>query len=327
MKLLLSIFIAIAVFRHAGAQIQSCPLGYAVLVPCCTTSKDLSSSTSEIYCPSGCMSKNLSVWGTEIYTENTAVCLAAIHAGKVSNGGGYITVQKLPGQEMYIGSTMNGIISLNYGKSATSFSFLGYSTQTVAPTIFLNTTTTTTTTTATTTTATTSNPTSAIVTSTSATVTTTTMATNTISPTSPVTSATTTVTSTNLISTIIPMSSTKNNIATTASTATTATTITAVNIVQASCSTTAVDLQEAISDVECPPDCLANGQSVWGTDFYTDDSSVCLAAIHVGVLSDNGGHMRVMKKPGQDAYSGSTSNGVTTSSYGAWHASFIIQKV
>ncbi|XP_056385983.1 clotting factor C-like [Hyla sarda] len=300
MKLLLSIFIAIAVFRHAGAQIQSCPLGYAVLVPCCATSKDLSSSTSQIYCPSGCMSKNLSVWGTEIYTENTAVCLAAIHAGKVSNGGGYITVQKLPGQEMYIGSTMNGIISLNYGISATSFTFLGYSTQAVASTISPNTTTT-------------SNPTSAIVTSTSVTVTTSTMATNTIFPTSPVTSATTTVTTTKLISTTIPMSSTKNNIATNASTATTATTITAVNIGKVDCYTYLDLLTGDPLMILCPPNCNSS-YFVYGTDIYTSDSDLCPSAIHAGATTVNGGYVTVKRKPLQGTYIGSTRNGIKSSS-------------
>ncbi|XP_069592607.1 cysteine-rich secretory protein LCCL domain-containing 2-like [Ranitomeya imitator] len=131
MQLLPSVFIAAAIIRNAGAQIQSCPLGYSVLVPCLTTSKHLSSDTTDVYCPAGCMSKNLSVWGTNIYTESTPICLAAIHVGIISNGGGYITVQKMPGQEAYTGSILNGILSLNYGLSTTSFTFPSLSTQKV----------------------------------------------------------------------------------------------------------------------------------------------------------------------------------------------------
>ncbi|KAM3915634.1 cysteine-rich secretory protein LCCL domain-containing 2-like [Leptodactylus fuscus] len=81
-----------------------------------------------VYCPSGCISKNLSVWGTDTYSESTPVCLAAIHAGLVSNGGGYITVQKIPGQAQYTGSIRNGITSLNSKASNTSFTILATNT-------------------------------------------------------------------------------------------------------------------------------------------------------------------------------------------------------
>jgi len=65
----------------------------------------------------------------------------------------------------------------------------------------------------------------------------------------------------------------------------------------------------------CPP----NG---WGTDVYSDDSSVCTAAVHAGAITFNGGVVRIVVQAGQTQYVGSERNGVTTSSYGTWGRSF-----
>lgn len=74
-----------------------------------------------------------------------------------------------------------------------------------------------------------------------------------------------------------------------------------------------------------PFHCGPNGApgTVWGTDVYTDDSSVCGAAVHVGLfdLAHGGdGVLRVM--PGLPAYRGATRNAVTTLDYGAYPGSF-----
>jgi len=58
--------------------------------------------------------------------------------------------------------------------------------------------------------------------------------------------------------------------------------------------------------------------SVWGTDFYTDDSNICKAAVHAGAIPANGGTITVRAEAGLASYSGSTRNGVTTSDYGRW---------
>ncbi|KAM4022151.1 cochlin-like isoform 2-T4 [Anomaloglossus baeobatrachus] len=93
--------------------------------------------------------------------------------------------------------------------------------------------------------------------------------------------------------------------------------------VTASCNTTAKDLRGSPADVLCPADCLANGRPVWGTDVYTDDSSICRAAIHAGQIPNNGGQVSVQKSPGQSSYTGSTRNGITSLNYGPWPGSFI----
>jgi hypothetical protein len=74
--------------------------------------------------------------------------------------------------------------------------------------------------------------------------------------------------------------------------------------------------------------CAPNGSlaaTVWGTDVYTDDSSVCKAAVHAGVIRlAQGGTVAVTILAGRTAYQGSTRNGVTTEGYGSWSGSFSV---
>ena len=61
----------------------------------------------------------------------------------------------------------------------------------------------------------------------------------------------------------------------------------------------------------------------WGDGIYTDDSSIGLAAVHEGLLQvGETGTVVIEIEPGQDRYSGSTMNGVTTLDYGQWSGSF-----
>jgi hypothetical protein len=74
-------------------------------------------------------------------------------------------------------------------------------------------------------------------------------------------------------------------------------------------------------EVDCDPD--GEASAVWGTNVYTDDSSVCTAAVHQGLIDfSDGGAVTIQIEEGQDAYVGSEANGVTTSSYGSWGGSF-----
>jgi hypothetical protein len=76
----------------------------------------------------------------------------------------------------------------------------------------------------------------------------------------------------------------------------------------------------------CPPNGAAIA-SVWGTDIYTDDSSVCIAAVHAGVIMfSSGGPVIIEIRPGQSSYTGTTRNGVVSSSYGGWSGSFAFVK-
>jgi uncharacterized caspase-like protein len=62
--------------------------------------------------------------------------------------------------------------------------------------------------------------------------------------------------------------------------------------------------------------------TVWGSGTYTDDSSLCLAAVHAGIISFGGGPVTIVRTPGLGRYSGSSRNGVRTQSYGPWSGSF-----
>jgi hypothetical protein len=76
--------------------------------------------------------------------------------------------------------------------------------------------------------------------------------------------------------------------------------------------------------------CPAYGSpgTVWGTAVYTDDSSVCSAAVLEGRITlAGGGTVTVELRPGQSSYKGSTSNGVSSNSYGSWGRSFALVAV
>lgn len=67
------------------------------------------------------------------------------------------------------------------------------------------------------------------------------------------------------------------------------------------------------------------GGGIWGTDIYTDDSTKCLAAVHMGLVTvGQTKTLRFYVLPGMSSYTGTTRNGVTTSSYGGWAASYTI---
>jgi hypothetical protein len=71
--------------------------------------------------------------------------------------------------------------------------------------------------------------------------------------------------------------------------------------------------------------CPGNGeaQGVWGSGVYTDDSSVCSAALHHGLIGLNGGSIAIEIRPGQSSYRGSRSHGVQSRDFGAWSGSFM----
>jgi peptidoglycan hydrolase-like protein with peptidoglycan-binding domain len=74
---------------------------------------------------------------------------------------------------------------------------------------------------------------------------------------------------------------------------------------------------------KCSPNFVLG--SVWGTGTYTDDSGICAAALHAGVVTRAaGGNVRYTMSAGQSSYTGSTSNGVASASYGSWYGSYTI---
>ena len=65
--------------------------------------------------------------------------------------------------------------------------------------------------------------------------------------------------------------------------------------------------------------------SVWGSSYYTSDSTLAKAAVHAGVV--NLGETKVVKvtiEPGQDSYVGSIANGIETLDWGSYSGSYRI---
>ncbi|MBI3072347.1 MAG: hypothetical protein HYY84_09535 [Deltaproteobacteria bacterium] len=66
------------------------------------------------------------VWGSDIYTTDSAICAAALHAGVVTRAGGAVVVVPTGGCRTYNGVTRNGISSGAWGEYESSFYFKGY---------------------------------------------------------------------------------------------------------------------------------------------------------------------------------------------------------
>ena len=63
--------------------------------------------------------------------------------------------------------------------------------------------------------------------------------------------------------------------------------------------------------------------TIWGTGTYTDDSPIGTAAVHDGHVAIGGNAViRLTKSGGLSSYTGSTQNGITSSSYGSWSGSY-----
>lgn len=170
-----------------------------------------------------------SVWGTDIYTDDSSICGAAVHAGYLTAKGGVITIEIRPGASTYRPSTRNGVTSRGYGAWTGSF-------------------------------------------------------------------------------VLVRSDESKGKVITWG---TTATNLRGQN-----------GKQFAFS---CPPNGSLDA-AAWGTDIYTDDSAICVAAVHRGLISAaSGGNVLVEVRPGVGSYAASTRNGVASRSYGAWSGSFIFK--
>jgi hypothetical protein len=71
----------------------------------------------------------------------------------------------------------------------------------------------------------------------------------------------------------------------------------------------------------CPAQGVAN--RVWGSDVYSDQSSVCTAAVHAGLITfDAGGAIAIRILPGQASYQGTSQNDLTSLDFSQWPGSF-----
>ena len=68
-----------------------------------------------VVCPKNCASDKSQIFGNSIYTDNSSICKAAIHSGKIKDfEGGIIEIDLEPGKKNYIGATAHNIESLDY---------------------------------------------------------------------------------------------------------------------------------------------------------------------------------------------------------------------
>ncbi|MCA9543109.1 MAG: hypothetical protein KC613_01930 [Myxococcales bacterium] len=76
-------------------------------------------------CPADCFEAEPSIWGTDVYTDDSKICAAAIHAGRLpADQAGRVYLEHRPGQDAYEGSVRNGVTSRAYGHWGDSFGFV-----------------------------------------------------------------------------------------------------------------------------------------------------------------------------------------------------------
>jgi len=50
----------------------------------------------------------------------------------------------------------------------------------------------------------------------------------------------------------------------------------------------------SVAYIKCPEKCSQSSAGIFGDEIYSEDSSICLAAIHYGMISDKGGEFKIM---------------------------------
>ena len=82
-----------------------------------------------IECPARCSKYQEHVYGTREYTDDSYICAAAVHDGRIDDSlGGEVTIKKrTSGLTHYLGTLQNEINSKDYGAWSKSFVFALYS--------------------------------------------------------------------------------------------------------------------------------------------------------------------------------------------------------
>jgi hypothetical protein len=62
------------------------------------------------------------VWGSDVYTADSSICTAAVHAGVITlEDGGEVTMEFRPGRQTYGSTERHGITSISFGEYGRSF--------------------------------------------------------------------------------------------------------------------------------------------------------------------------------------------------------------
>ncbi len=229
------------------ANPSSCPVGQRHAISCAKATTAMGS-----------------VWGSEVYTSDSAVCAAARHAAKITSAGGDVVYEIRPGLSSYVGSTRNGVTTGDWGPYECSVVFTS-----------------------------------------------------------------------------------KGCVAGAASCGAACADLQSDRAHCGACGV-ACAASESCRKGVCSPGldadytttpgspctgartyvcpALAGGVgvgTVWGTGVYTNDSSVCAAAVHAGVIAAaSGGNVTVEMLPGMPAYTGTARHGIVSKSWAGWSCSF-----
>ncbi len=223
----LGLALSIAGCCKSGGDEKPCPSSYKMLSP--------NEKAEEATCK--CAAADTtggSVWGSDIYTTDSSICRAAVHAGVITTSGGMVTVKSAKGCSSYEGAKKNGISSSKWGSFGSSFYFPGKGDGKCSAKV--------------------SKP------------------------------AAGKKCPRNFKS--IPGRNDSTRI---------------------TCS--------------CDPS-MTNQGPVWGSDIYTQDSSICRAAVHAGAIPSSGGTVTAKAASGCKKYKAKTRNGVKSGSWGSYDASF-----
>jgi hypothetical protein len=76
--------------------------------------------------------------------------------------------------------------------------------------------------------------------------------------------------------------------------------------------------------VACPPKGITDSD-VWGTDVYSASSAICVAALHAGAITLDGGLVTLTLQPKQQTFVASVRNGVSSRGWSSWEYTFYPQ--
>lgn len=264
--------------------------GATAISDCPDIGRSLRGSSGPVTCGCPAIDRDMlgtSVWGNQIYTDDSNICLAAIHDGRVTTSGGRISVWWTPGQSRYDSATRNGITSWDYQDFDGSIRFSPPATRSRYDG------------------AADGRPTAAPVEE----------------------DVPETRRSGGAVVPTPPIESTRKaaSVDTVASGTSRASAYKAVPVsgrlptgAISDCPDTGRSLRSTRTVLVCGCPAIEQdmlGTSVWGNEIYTDDSNICLAAIHDGRIGLSGGKVNVWADKGRKFYRSATRNGITSIAY------------
>nr|XP_039262355.1 uncharacterized protein LOC120338417 isoform X7 [Styela clava] len=297
------------------------------ITTCKNMARDHQGQSFEIHCPAGCDAFTNRLWGTTVYTDDSYICAAAIHEGKLTVDGGYVKVWKSGSRSAYSSTTKNGITSKSYGYWRGSFHFTDSPKVELEETVLC------------TKQANSNNQNHFVATCPSGCDSHTSRLWGTIVYTddSYICAAAIhagVIEATNGGDVTVWKSNGRSSYSGTSRNGITSKsygswggsfqfTDSRNNQQATSCTIQANNYDENHFTVVCPSGCDSHVSRLWGSVIYTDDSYICAAAIHDGVIEANeGGKVNVWKSDGRSNYIGTSKNAITSKSYGSWTGSF-----